>query len=266
MTKNDPQITFLIEARELLLELEEGLLALENDPEELSNVNCLFRAIHTIKGSAGLFGFDEVSNFAHIVENILDEIRQDNLVVDEELIADLLISKDITLSLVEHCVAGDATINEATLEARRIYAGRLQKRIDLLCDSAATHEKTSEVKVEDENPASALNVEFDDRKIHSPYWHISLRFNEDVLRQGMDPLSFLRYLTKIGQIIHIKTLYQTLPDINEMNPESCYLGFELSINSNVTQQQIVDVFEFIKNEFSHLHVCYSGNYLRYGID
>lgn len=55
-------------------------------------------------------------------------------------------------------------------------------------------------------------------------WHISLRFGPDVLRKGMDPASFLRYLLELGQIVHLTTLPDGMPEAADMDPESCYLG------------------------------------------
>jgi two-component system chemotaxis sensor kinase CheA len=67
--------TYIIEARELLDSMEEALLALEGQGDPDEPVNAMFRAVHTIKGSAGLFGLDRIVSFAHIVESVLDRAR-----------------------------------------------------------------------------------------------------------------------------------------------------------------------------------------------
>ncbi|MDP2786290.1 MAG: Hpt domain-containing protein, partial [Sulfurimicrobium sp.] len=82
--------TFLIEARELLQAMEEALLNLESEPDDKEAVGAIFRAAHTIKGSAGLFGLDPIVSFTHVAENVLDKVRSGEVPVDSDLIALLL--------------------------------------------------------------------------------------------------------------------------------------------------------------------------------
>jgi two-component system, chemotaxis family, sensor kinase CheA len=80
-----------------------------------------------------------------------------------------------------------------------------------------------------------------------------LRMSEDALRNGMDPLSFLRYLGKLGRIAFVHTLTDKLPELAEFDPETCYLGFEIALESQASKQAIEDVFEFIRDD-SQLHI------------
>src|SRR5690606_9465343 len=85
--------------------------------------------------------------------------------------------------------------------------------------------------------------------VSSDLWHISLRPNADVLRNGLDPLSFLRYLAKLGRIVYLHTLTDGLPGkAAEFDAEASYLGFEIEFESNVGKQQIEDAFEFIRED------------------
>ena len=79
-------------------------------------------------------------------------------------------------------------------------------------------------------------------------WHISLRFGPDVFRSGMDPQSFINYLKTLGEIEHIATITDSFPSMDEADPESCYLGFEIDFNGEVTKKKIEDVFEFVKED------------------
>ncbi|MFN2355280.1 MAG: Hpt domain-containing protein, partial [Desulfopila sp.] len=63
---------FLVEATEILEQLEESLLELEDAPDNDELVGSIFRALHTIKGSGAMFGFDRVSSFTHEVETVFD--------------------------------------------------------------------------------------------------------------------------------------------------------------------------------------------------
>jgi two-component system chemotaxis sensor kinase CheA len=86
--------------------------------------------------------------------------------------------------------------------------------------------------------------------VHADHWHISLRLGPDVLKNGMDPMSFIRYLATMGQIIGMETLSDALPEADQMNPENCYLGFEIAFQSHVDKQTIEQVFEFVRDDCS----------------
>ncbi|SEI76313.1 two-component system, chemotaxis family, sensor kinase CheA [Allopseudospirillum japonicum] len=90
MSFDEARQTFADEVDELLQQMEEALLVLESAPQDQETLNSVFRAMHTIKGSAGLFGFDEVVHFTHTVEAELDRVRSGQRQVDSDLIAVLL--------------------------------------------------------------------------------------------------------------------------------------------------------------------------------
>ena len=79
-------------------------------------------------------------------------------------------------------------------------------------------------------------------------WHISVRFGREVLRQGMDPENFLRFLETLGDIRHLETLADAIPAAAEMDPEVCYLGFEITLESSADKQAIEDIFAFVRDE------------------
>jgi two-component system chemotaxis sensor kinase CheA len=85
------------------------------------------------------------------------------------------------------------------------------------------------------------------------HWHISVRFGANVLKNGMDPLSFLRYLATLGTVKHIVTLTEAVPALDAMDPEDCYLGFEIAFEGAVDRATLVNVFEFVADE-SSVHV------------
>ena len=85
-------------------------------------------------------------------------------------------------------------------------------------------------------------------------WHISLRFGRDVLRNGMDPLSFIRYLQTLGRISGIFTLADAIPVDGSMDPESCYLGFEIGFASSESQAAIDGVFDFVRDD-CEIHIA-----------
>ncbi len=81
------------------------------------------------------------------------------------------------------------------------------------------------------------------------HWFISLDFKPDTFRNGFDPLSFLRYLSNLGEIIKVITLYHPEEENGaEMDPESCYLSFRIAFNSSASKSEISEVFEFVQED------------------
>ncbi|HRP77118.1 MAG TPA: Hpt domain-containing protein, partial [Rhodocyclaceae bacterium] len=93
-TMSDALQTFLAESRGLLEAMEEGLLRLEDAPDDAEAINSVFRAAHTIKGSAGLFGFDDIVAFTHEAESVLDKVRDGELALSEDMIGLFLACRD----------------------------------------------------------------------------------------------------------------------------------------------------------------------------
>lgn len=245
MNMNDALHTFIAEARELLEDMEIALMGLENDPANGETLNAIFRAAHTIKGSSGLFGLDFLVSFTHILENVLDEVRSGTLQVSTDLIAVLLSSCDHLSDLVTVAARGDDQISVEQMRRSTAIEHRLRVYLPLeqdgqspaapaLADSAGF---AADAAVIATNAAGENNL-----------WHISLRFGADVMRYGMDPVSFIRYLTTLGSIQHIETLPDAIPAAADMNPESCYLGFEISFHSKESKEAIENVFEFVRDD------------------
>src|SRR5690349_1084802 len=101
MNINDVIPSFIAESLELLKEMETGLLEAGGGAATADTINQIFRAAHTIKGSAGLFGLDDVVKFVHTVETMLDRVRLGEVELDDRLIGVLLQCKDQISDLVE---------------------------------------------------------------------------------------------------------------------------------------------------------------------
>ncbi|OXS16724.1 chemotaxis protein CheA [Zobellella denitrificans] len=226
--------TFIDEARELLQEMESGLLGLEQEAGA-EVLDAIFRAAHTIKGSAGLFGLDPIVDFTHVVEDVLDRLREGKLAADAELVALLLAGRDHIEQLVDGVARGEPPAAD-TLERGRALLARLQAFRGGVPAPVATDGPVSRQPREEESEAAAS------------LWHLSLRFGPEVLRNGMDPLSFLRYLGTMGRILSLTTLTDAMPAAAEMDPESCYLGFELDFQSEADKAAIAEVFDFVRDD------------------
>ena len=113
---------FREEAGELLEELETSLLELEKDPADLSIVSRVFRAMHTIKGSGAMFGFDDIAGFTHHVETALDKVRDGTVPVSTELINLTLASRDHIRALLDVATGGgevDVAAGQQIIDALR---------------------------------------------------------------------------------------------------------------------------------------------------
>ena len=233
---------FVTESREQLAALEAALLELENQPGDDDTLNAIFRSAHTIKGGAGVIECGYIVAFTHVVENVLDKLRNAEISLDSDLIALLLACSDHIghlIGVLESGAPGPADEFAADSEA---LLGRLQR--DWLSGEKAASRSGPPAAVRPPIHSSGGSA------VETDCWHISLRFGADVLRNGMDPLSFLRYLGSIGRIERLETLTDTMPEAAQMDPESCYLGFEISFSSNADKAAIEHVFDFVRDECS----------------
>ncbi|MFA7318107.1 MAG: chemotaxis protein CheA [Sulfuricella sp.] len=236
--------TFLVEARELLQAMEEALLNLESEPDDKEAIGAVFRAAHTIKGSAGLFGLDPIVAFTHVAENVLDKVRNGEIAVDSDLIALLLSSGDHIGDLVEQVAAQGGEPDAAALANGENLLGKLRAYLSVAPESAPVARKSVAPQPHAEVHSSGGGL------VGSDTWHISLRFGQDVLKNGMDPLSFIRYLATLGEIVSVVTLPDAMPAADEMDPECSYLGFELDFRSDADKAAIEGVFEFVRDDCS----------------
>jgi len=237
---SSPEETFLLECGELLTSMEEALLQMEETPEDDAAINSIFRAAHTIKGTGGVFGYDDVESFTHIVENVLDKVRDKEISVDSNLIAVLLSCRDHMEILVTKAVADEA-INSDDKEIDT----NLRKELNSYLGVVETNDdETEAVSVE---VGASADIENTGALVISDNWHISLRFDQEVLQNGMDPLSFMRYLQQIGTIVHVTTIFDDFPSLDEFDPELCYLGFEIAYSSEADKEEIEAVFEFVRD-------------------
>src|SRR5574343_592156 len=123
---------FIAESRELLEQMEEALLVLESAPDDADTINAIFRAAHTIKGSAGLFGLDLIVGFTHIAESVLDRIRNGELHFDETLTALFLQVGDHLGLLIDLLDEGQTLdqLDPALLEQNRQLGDQLSLYMD----------------------------------------------------------------------------------------------------------------------------------------
>jgi two-component system chemotaxis sensor kinase CheA len=228
--------TYIVEARELLESMEEALLTVEEQSDPVEPINAMFRAVHTIKGSAGLFGLDNIVHFAHTVESVLDRVRSNQVAVSHGLTGLMLECHDHLAELISGLQSEVEESTESHAEGEAILARLLPYLEGGLFKSTPAPEATP----------VALN-----RSADAPgreCWHLSIRFGQDVLRNGMDPLSFVRYLATLGTIVHLTPLFRELPERDAFDPETCHLGLEIELDTEADRSTLEDVFEFVRDD------------------
>lgn len=221
---------FINEAYELLQEMEQFLLEIDNEEAGVGDhIAAIFRAAHTIKGSAGLFGFDDIVAFTHKVENVLDAVRSGKQEFTEDLI-------ELMLGCHGHMQMLVSAISDKESEVDKQEGLQLIERLNVYLK-----ESPNEPVVED-SPAEETDTE----SIGSSedYWVIEVEYGEDVFRDGMDPLSHINYLDNMGTI-HDCKLTTHFPE-KAFDPEACYLSVILAYETNLTKADIEEVFEFIQ--------------------
>ncbi|MBS1191592.1 MAG: chemotaxis protein CheA [Rhodocyclaceae bacterium] len=237
---------FVHEARDQIAELEAGLMRLgqgERDPEL---INAIFRAAHTVKGAAGVAEIKPIERFTHSLENVLDRVRNNELSLSGELIALLLAGSDHLVGMLDKVEEGLLTDQELASEQDGVLIGKLAAYLGGGAVAAPAKQTAPDIPVGDVETRGGGRVAND-------AWHISVRFGQDVLRNGMDPLAFLRYLQSLGEIVHMVTVFDALPAAEAMDPESCYLGFEVNFCSAADKATIERVFDFVRDE-CELHI------------
>jgi two-component system chemotaxis sensor kinase CheA len=240
---------FSVEAKEQLDAMEAGLMQLEQGDRDPETINAVFRAAHTIKGGAGVVEIESVEKFTHVLENVLDRLRNGEIDVSGDMISALLAGCDHIGALLGVVQGGEMEPDEALKTAGEAIADALRPFLGAKAPATGSKEVSANVEGNVERDLERN----DSDSATSDCWHISIRFGPDVLRKGMDPLAFLRFLLNLGEVAHITTLTDGLPDADEIDPESCYLGFEISFRSRASKEAIENIFDFCRDDCD-LHI------------
>jgi two-component system chemotaxis sensor kinase CheA len=252
MTRDPALDTFLAEAAELIAAMEGVLLRCEQGVTNPEAINELFRAAHTIKGSAGLFGLDAIVAFTHVVESVLDSARTGGLPITATTAAILLECSDQIGTLVGAVAAGDDADDQELIQRGLLILQRLTLETGFSPASTSTKAVTAVVVASEHEPDDGVRAINDS-------WHISVRFRDSVLRNGMDPLSIIRYLTTFGSITGIQIIDDALPALEQFDAECCYIGFEIAFKTDTDETRIGAAFEFVRDDCTlHIVAPHSG--------
>jgi len=220
MTATDPSETFRQEAQELLEQLEQALLDLADRQDDQELIDSTFRALHTIKGSGAMFGFEAVASFTHYVETAFDLVRKGNVPLSAEILTVALSAKDHIRNLIEH--PGLET------EAR---GGDILAKLERAIDSTAGDSATGQA------PAAPAAIT----------WRIRLRLPKDAMATGSNPLLLLDELAALGEATIIANV-DDVPVIAALDPFDCHIKWEVILTTTRSKSAIEDVFLFVLDD------------------
>jgi len=226
MSGGDPTDTFRQEAQELLEQLEQILLDLARTPDNPELVDSTFRALHTIKGSGSMFGFEEVAGFTHHVESAFDLVRKGKVAMTAALADIALAGKDHIRNLIERPESADAAAGQAILARLEATVGG---------HGAATETKATEI------PAAAAP------EAAKAHWHVHFRLPEHALATGTNPLLLIDELRSLGTAT-VTPLLDKVPPLEALVATECTIGWDIELQTEKPKSAIEDVFLFVMDE------------------
>jgi len=222
---------FFEESFEGLDTMEQELLALEEDSDR-ENINTIFRAAHSIKGGSATFNFKEVADFTHVLETLLDEMREGQRAVSKPVVDLLLRAVDCLRNMLNQLQDGEP-VGDAHVELVEYFN-------QLLTSQQGSEPEDQDALAEIVNSSLSGSV--------SPVgWNIRFEPEPHILQTGNEPLRMLRELKTFGQL-ESKANLQKVPDFDELQPESCFISWDLKLDTEVEESAISEVFEWVSED------------------
>ena len=242
LSKFDPEAVklFLEEATDMQDQIEESLLTLEGDPSNQDAVNNAFRGFHTIKGGAGMIGFEELQKYTHEVEFLLSDVRGGSRNVTEELISALLSSIDCLRGFCSE-LEGVDTFNHALAEASLV-----QIRI-LSGDSNKPEVPPQKESITQSDPTPQDSLSTSILKDNKSRYLIRLKFSEDILENGGDPIVLLKDFHEQGEC-YVTPHCHSIPDLEFLNPTQMHLHWSLILSTIKTTEELENILIFFVDE------------------
>ena len=223
---------FLEEASDLLGELEGALLELEEDPRNSETIGRVFRALHTIKGSGAMFGFDAVSSFTHQLETAFEDVRQGRQEVTADLIGVTLDARDHIQNLLRppgQTGELDAVSNQLLNRLRQAAPADRPPASDARTLTPGHQPLNLGPAGADPN---SFRVRFDP--------------DRDILLTGTNPILLFRELAQLGDL-SLGAHLDRIPMLADFNPDDCYTHWDAVLTTPADEDAIRDVFIFVED-------------------
>jgi len=229
--------TFREEALELLSQLEDTLLELESQPLNGELINAAFRAIHTIKGSSSMFGYDSVSKFTHEVETVLDKCRNGELPITKDFIGLTLKARDHIRILLDREGPPEPPIAE---EGESL----LQRFRDFAQGGPGPRPAKAGRGAEGAGGGSPSAAPAADAEAESATYRVVLKPKPEIFRNGTRVLNLVQELAELGQA-GVFPHTESIPPLEELDPERCYCSWDVLLTTDKGTNAIRDVFIFV---------------------
>jgi two-component system chemotaxis sensor kinase CheA len=219
---------FIDEAYQLAEKLEEQLLNLEGTEVNDSDIQEIFRVMHTIKGSSAMFGFSNTEKITHELEDVYDLIRDNKLTISDAIIGHTLNTIDIVKALLHNNDTPDASNQKKYNE--------IITALDLILQDEGSQKNESETDFE-------VFHQIDDEESGSRYYYIFFKPDEDILQRGIAPVNVFEELLDYGQITGFPYT-EEVPSPEDYNPASFFLSWDIFIHTNHPKEDVEDCFLF----------------------
>jgi two-component system, chemotaxis family, sensor kinase CheA len=234
------------ECEELLLAMEEGLIAMENGDRDSETINAVFRAVHSIKGGGGAFGFDDLVAFSHSFETVMDMIRSGTLEPGPEVMKILLRASDMLSDHVAAARTGqklDPGHDEDCLAELKTLSGNIKDEEGELTESFEElgFQQIHPMDLDDAGGAPA--IEAAGEPVSANGWVIHFVPYAGLYAKANEPALLFRELKNLGPIVAVADLSR-LPPLKELDPEQAYIAWTVTLNSDEPKERVEEVFEF----------------------
>ena len=227
---------FFEESFEGLDIMETGLLNLDMGDVDVEEINTIFRAAHSIKGGSGTFGFTSVSDFTHVMETLLDEMRDGRRQITQPAINVLLGSVDCLREMLT------AIQDEQDVDVSSVAEHK--KALDLELNGG-DESSVDEVQPLDE-AESTLNEQASEGSGENG-WKIAFSPHAHLLKTGNDPVRMFRELASLGELKTIAD-FQGVPDFYDLDPEECHLSWTVELKGNVSENDVDEIFDWVEED------------------
>ncbi|MCF6302132.1 MAG: chemotaxis protein CheA [Devosiaceae bacterium] len=257
--------TYFEECSELLGDLEEEFAAIEEGDRNTERLNAVFRAIHSIKGGAGAFGFNQLVEFAHSFETLLDFVRDGRVELSDEVVTLCIRSIDLVADFVGAARDGQelsSDFGEEELARFKLLSGEDDEEsmddfdIDFtpVMVNVGENDDVSSSSPEQLNAGDGSDEGEVDSFEQAPmgdaprYWKIEFTPHYELYERANDPLLLFRELGTLGPV-EVQAHLLKLPDLMEFDPFGIYCGWEIILRSEeVAKEAIAEVFEFVEGD------------------
>jgi two-component system chemotaxis sensor kinase CheA len=239
--------TFFDECSEALQQIELGLSDLREGAASDDTINAVFRSVHSVKGGAGIFGFDDLVKFAHVFETVLDAMRSGKLASSQDIVNTLLQANDVLSDLIGMSRSGEAIPAEYGSECRASLERILQANASGEEWGDGGSAAPADFDGLDFMPVRADQFDTVDEQPAEQEYRIVFRPKADLLKKANEPLYIVRELRKLGTL-ELNAETERLPLLTDMEPDRPYLGWTGTLRTTAPVAQIHEVFEFVLDD------------------